>query len=217
MKKSLFCALLSLAALAVAGSASAHVTIAPSEALVGNFARFVVRVPNERDDAETVKVEVRFPPLAFVSFEPKEGWSRTIDMKSLDEPIVVFGNEITEVVGTVTWSGGRIAPDEFLEFGFSARTPDEESTLTFNAIQTYSSGEVVRWTGRPDSETPAPDVTTYDIGAREGQGELAVLARIDDRLAALQEGGSPLGAVLGAAGIVLALVAMVFATRKRAG
>ena len=65
-----------LAVLALAGPAAAHVTVQPPEAVPGSFARFVVRVPNERDDASTVKVEVRFPPLAFVSFQDTPGWER---------------------------------------------------------------------------------------------------------------------------------------------
>lgn len=208
-------ALICAATLLLMGSASAHVTIQPTEALTGDFARFVVRVPNERDSAATEKVEVRFPPLAFVSFEPRSGWDRNVQMTELDEPLVVFDNEITEVVGTVTWSGGRIAPNEFLDFGFSARTPDEETTLTFEAVQTYSSGEVVRWTGEPDSESPAATVTTHDIGVSEGQGQLAILARTEDRLEELDDGGFPLGEVLGGTGIVLGGLALVLATRKR--
>src|SRR5688500_13570725 len=172
------------AAVAVAGvlvlsaPALAHVTVQPNEGVVGAFARFVVRVPNERDDASTTKVTVEFPPLAFVSFEPKDGWKRSTETVESDEPIDVFGEEVTEGTGSVTWSGGEIGVGEFDEFGFSARMPDGEETLTFNAIQTYSSGEVVEWTGAPDSETPAAQVNVYDIGAEEGEGEIAVLAQL---------------------------------------
>ncbi|HEX2266954.1 MAG TPA: YcnI family protein, partial [Actinomycetota bacterium] len=105
-------------------TAMAHVTVQPSEAIAGAFSRFVVRVPTERPDAATTKVKVTLPPLAFVSFEPKEGWTRKIEMVELDEPIEAFGQEITETVGSVTWSGGSIEPGEFDEFGFSARMPD---------------------------------------------------------------------------------------------
>jgi Domain of unkown function (DUF1775) len=57
----------------------------------------------------------------------------------------VLGEQVTGVVGTVTWQGGAIEPGEFAEFGFSARPPDEPGTLEFPAIQTYDSGEMVRW------------------------------------------------------------------------
>jgi uncharacterized protein YcnI len=166
--------------------ALAHVTVQPEEELVGSFARFVVRVPNERDDANTTRVQVQFPPLAFVSFQDTPGWERTEEMQTLDEPLEVFGEELTEVIGTVTWRGGEIEPGEFEEFGFSARMPDAVGTLEFPAIQTYDSGEVVRWIGPPDSEEPAALVQVLDIGAGEEEAQLAVLAR----LAREQAGGS---------------------------
>src|SRR5919108_6249520 len=107
-----------LAVLVAAGPALAHVTVQPAEGVIGSFSAFVVRVPNERDNVTTIKVEVQFPPLAFVSFMDVPGWERTVEMQTLDEPLEVFGEELTEVVGTVTWEGGEIEPGEFLEFGF---------------------------------------------------------------------------------------------------
>src|ERR671923_1070291 len=156
-----------LAVLLAAGPALAHVTVQPAEGVIGSFSAFVVRVPNERDNASTIKVEVQFPPLAFVSFMDVPGWERTVEMQTLDEPLEVFGEELTEVVGTVTWEGGEIQPQEFQEFGFSAALPEEPTTLEFPAIQTYSSGEVVRWIGPPDSEEPAPQV---ELSAAEAEG-----------------------------------------------
>ena len=43
-------------------AAGAHVTLQPTEAPAGGFARLDVRVPNERDDAATRKVAVQMPP-----------------------------------------------------------------------------------------------------------------------------------------------------------
>ncbi|HET7481888.1 MAG TPA: YcnI family protein, partial [Actinomycetota bacterium] len=108
---------------AMAIPAVAHVTIQPNEAISGSFSRFVVRVPTERDDASTTKVELQLPPLAFVSFQPKDGWTRKTTTVKFDEPLEAFGQKITEGVGTVTWSGGKIGPGEFDEFGFSAAMP----------------------------------------------------------------------------------------------
>jgi uncharacterized protein YcnI len=224
MRKLITAAVAAVGVVVFATPALAHVTVQPNEAIVGSFSRFVVRVPNERDDASTTKVTLELPPLAFVSFEPKDGWKRTQETVEFDEPLEVFGEEVTEGVGEVTWSGGEVAPGEFQEFGFSARMPDGEETLTFNAIQTYSSGEVVEWTGAPDSETPAAQLNVFDIGAEEGEGQLAVLARVaadeggeteaaDD--AEEDEGSDSLGLILGGVGIALGLIAIVMASRGR--
>ena len=230
MKRALVAALVGAVVTMLAPAAAAHVTVQPNEAIVGAFSRFVVRVPNERPDADTTKVVVKMPPLTFVSFEPKEGWKRKVKMVELDEPIEAFGQEITEAVGRVTWSGGRIGPGEFLEFGFSARMPDAEETLTFEALQKYSGGEVVRWTGEPDSETPAATLTTYDLGLDEGQGQLAALAEL--RSAAADpgeeaEGGAAAGddaededegleteTILGGLALLVALIALVLSVRR---
>ena len=121
----------------------------------------------------------------------------------------------------MTWSGGEIKPGEFLEFGFSARMPDGEETLTFNAIQTYSSGEVVEWTGAPDSEEPAAQVNVFDIGAAEGEGQLAVLSRLAQGRGETEEDDdgadddSNLGVMLGGAALVLSVIALGLSLRKR--
>jgi uncharacterized protein YcnI len=208
----------------IAAPAWAHVTVQPAEAPVGSFFRFVVRVPNERPDASTTKVEVQFPEnLTFVSFQPKEGWERKVRMTKLEEPIEVFGEEIDEVVGSVTWSGGGIDPGEFDEFGFSARVPEEPTELEFPALQTYDSGEVVRWIGPPDAEEPAALVDVVDLGAGEGQGPLAVTAELQQRVSAMaaeqqetnSSDGIDLGVVLGTVGTALGAVALVLSLRRR--
>jgi uncharacterized protein len=128
-----------------AGVASAHVTLQPNEAPAGTFKRLDVRVPNERDDASTTKVQVKFPP----------------GMARLAQPVEAFGEQHDEQVDTVTFTarGKGIAPGQFQDFGLSVGVPDKPNTrLTFKALQTYSSGETVRWIGAPDADTPAPQV-----------------------------------------------------------
>lgn len=227
MRRALVGALVGALFTALAPAATAHVTVQPNEAVVGSFSRFVVRVPNERPDADTTKIVLKMPPLAFVSFEDKEGWKRKAKTVELDEPLVVFDTEITETVGKVTWKGGRIGPGEFLEFGFSARMPDAEETLVFDALQTYSSGEVVKWTGEPESETPAAQLKTYDLALEEGQGQLAALAELraggtgqepeaaDDAEDDDEGTGTP--TILSGIAVVLALIALVLAMRRGAG
>lgn len=199
-------------------SAVAHVTIQPSEAPAGSFFRFVVRVPTEREDASTTRVQVTFPEdLVFVSFQPKAGWKRQVTMKKLDEPVEVSGARITEVVDTVTWSGGAIRPGEFDEFGFSARVPDDPASLRFSSIQTYSSGERVRWTGAPESDTPAPLVNVVALDVAEGEGELAVLSALQDEVGADDEAddGDGVTTLLAGAAALLALAALGVALANR--
>lgn len=230
MRRAFVAALTGAIVAALAPVAAAHVTVQPTEAIAGSFSRFVVRVPNERPDQDTVKVTVKLPPLAFLSFEPKDGWKRKTKTVELEEPIMAFDQEITETIGKVTWSGGRIGPGEFLEFGFSARMPDGEETLVFDAIQKYTGGEVVRWTGAADSETPAATVTTYDLALDEGQGQLAALAELragsddgadDDGAAGETEDeedeGVETGTIISGIALVLSLIALVLAMRKSTG
>jgi uncharacterized protein YcnI len=209
--------LLAIVAIVLSASpALAHVTVQPNESTPGAFARFVVRVPNERPDASTTKVEVEFPDLFFVSFMDVPGWTRTVEMRELDEPAEVFGEEVTEVVGTVTWSGGEVQPGEFMEFGFSARMPEETTTLEFPAIQTYDSGEVVRWIGPPDAEEPAARVHVLDIGAGEDEGELAVLADLRSSVASVEDQpDTTLPLVLSVSGVVLGGIALAMALKRR--
>jgi uncharacterized protein YcnI len=175
-------------ALAAPAIAQAHVTLQPDEAPAGGFARLDVRVPNERDNASTTKVEVKFPPgFAHVSTEPVPGWTAKLTMSKLAEPITDHGDKITEQVSTISWTGtgprGRINPGQFQDFGLSVGLPDEPGkSLTFKALQTYGNGEVVRWIGAPDAEEPAPQVkltaaadTSDDTGAPTW---LAVLALV---------------------------------------
>ena len=64
-----------LATVAMAAPAAAHVTVQPEELPAGTFTRMDVRVPTERDDASTTKVDVELPDgFYFVSYEPVPGW-----------------------------------------------------------------------------------------------------------------------------------------------
>src|SRR5919108_5495091 len=130
-------------ALVLAPTAAAHVTVNPCEWEAGGFARFAVRVPNERDGADTTRVEMKLPDKVLsASFQPVEGWRRTVKMRRLDPPVEVEGERVTEKIDSVTWSGGRIRPGEFQEFGISFQVPEEAgSELVFPAVQTYSNGE----------------------------------------------------------------------------
>ena len=223
MKKKMIAGLAGgILAVMLPGIALAHVTVKPNEVVAGGFQTFFVQVPNEKDNASTTKVEIEFPQaFASVSFQPKPGWKRTVKMVKFDEPIEAFGEQVTEGVGTVTWSGGEIAPGEFETFYFSAGAVPE-GELVFPALQTYSDGDVVRWIGPPDSDEPAPVVRALDLGLEEGQGELSAIAALGDGAPAdpgddaEDEEGAPILEYLALVIAVLALILSMtrFATRR---
>ncbi len=168
-----------LAVLTSAAPATAHITVNPREAPKGGFAKLGFRVPNERSDSGTVKVDVAFPaehPFTSVSVKPTPGWTFSVQKTPLDEPVESHGRTITESVSQVTWEGGVINPGEFQEFEVSAgRMPEDADELVFKAIQTYASGEVVRWIeeatpGGEEPEEPAPVLTLVESDAGHGAG-----------------------------------------------
>ncbi|HEY8523654.1 MAG TPA: DUF1775 domain-containing protein [Acidimicrobiales bacterium] len=159
--------------------AAAHVSVNPGEAPKGGYAALTFRVPNERDDASTTEVEVNIPletPIANVRVQPKPGWTYRIERTELDEPIESHGEEITEVVSSITWTGGEIGASEFDEFNVSVGPlPTDVDQIYFPSIQTYSSGEVVRWIEEPvegedEPENPAPVLTLVDPEEDGGGG-----------------------------------------------
>ncbi|HEX2577508.1 MAG TPA: YcnI family protein [Aquihabitans sp.] len=162
-------------ALAVAAPVDAHVTI-PDPAEQGGFSIVTFSVPNERPDAGTTTVEVKLPedhPLPFVSVQPKTGWEVETTMRTLEEPVEAFGEEVTEVVDTVVWSGGTIEAGQFDTFALSVGPlPDDVEQLTFPTVQTYSSGEEVAWIqetpeGGEEPERPAPTLRLTAAGETE--------------------------------------------------
>jgi uncharacterized protein len=165
-------------ALAVPAAAQAHVTLQPSSAAAGTYTRLDVRVPNERDDASTTKVEVQFPDgFASASYEPVAGWDVKVTKKQLATPVQTDDGEITEGVDTITWTAkseaDAIPPGAFEDFGLSVQIPGKAGDkLTFKALQTYSNDEVVRWIGAEDSDNPAPIVSvTAEAGGEHGAAE----------------------------------------------
>lgn len=223
----------SLTALGIVGIATlfaspalAHVTIQPGEAEQGGFSTQFIQVPNERDDAQTTQVEVTFPsdhPLRFVSVQPVAGWQVAVEKAPLAEPIKTDDGEVTETVSKITWSGGEIQPGQFERFPVSLGQLPEADSLVFKAVQTYSSGEVVRWINEPTAADPEPDdpapvlkltaASESDVTPAAGDSAAALpkdLATTSDVDSAKTVG--IIGIVLGGLGLIVALVAVA---RKR--
>jgi uncharacterized protein len=154
--------------LALSVPAFAHVSVQPEGAAAkGGYAVVDFKVPNERDNAETTKLEVNFPtdhPLASVMPEPVPGWKIDVTKSKLDKPLELHGEKISEAVTKVTWTatGDGIKAGYFEKFPLSiGQLPEDTDQLVFKALQTYSNKEVVRWIevpqeGQEEPDNPAP-------------------------------------------------------------
>jgi uncharacterized protein YcnI len=216
-------ALVALAAgtsvLAVAGPAWAHVGIQPSQAPKGSDTVLAFTVPGEIENADTVKVEIVFPtdhPIADASVEPLAGWTATVQRTKAPEPIKTDNGDVTEMVESVTWSGGAIKPGEFQEFKVSVGLPSDADSLEFKAVQTYSNGQVVRWIedtppNGPEPQNPAPVLMlTGEQGTGTSRPAAATATAASDSTARTI---GIVGIVLGGLGLVGAGVAL--AGRRR--
>lgn len=183
MRSKIALALVGALALAAPAGASAHVTLQPDEAAAGDFTVLDVRVPNERDDAATTKVDVQLPNgFVFASYQPVPGWSVKVRTQRLAKPIQTDDGPIASEVREMTWTadggadGGAdgIQPGQFQDFPISVQIPGRAGdSLTFKALQTYDDGEVVRWIGGPGSPEPAPQVAVTAGGEAQHGGATA--------------------------------------------
>ncbi|GEB50656.1 MULTISPECIES: YcnI family protein [Streptomyces] len=218
-------ALAAATVLLVAGPASAHVSVDPEQAPKGGYATVDFKVPNEQDDASTVKLEVVFPddhPLVSVMPQPVPGWDIKVDKKKLDKPVEMHGEKVTEAVSKVTWSGGKVEPGQFQQFPVSmGQMPKNADKLVFKALQTYDNKDVVRWIEEPqegaaEPEHPAPvlQLTAADEGSSGGSssddGKAAEQAGKKTAAADSPSGSDTTARVLGGIGIVVGLAGVAF-------
>ncbi|NBC35585.1 DUF1775 domain-containing protein [Novosphingobium sp. FSY-8] len=140
------------AALMLAPSVQAHVTLSPAQGVAGARQVYVVRMPNERR-VDTVALDLQIPAaLRVTGLQQAPGWTLVID------------RDATGAIVAVHWTGA-LPPDQYVEFGLMAVNPATAAELRLSARQTYANGEVVAWNGEVGSRTPAPRVTIAAVAA----------------------------------------------------
>jgi uncharacterized protein len=233
---------LMLIGLLAAATASAHVTVAaPGVAAGASDAVITFHVPDESDAASTVGLKVQLPtstPIAGVLVSPQPGWTAKIIQRKLATPIKTDDGDITQIVSEIDWTaatGGGIAPGFFGEFTIiGGKLPDDATSLTFKAIQTYSDNSVVSWIDEaaPGStaelDHPAPVLTlapgsgsgaAASSGAPSSNTSSASSASSSGPTVAASsnnssDGKATTGLILGIVGIVLGAGALLVALRR---
>ncbi|MFF1304386.1 YcnI family protein [Streptomyces sp. NPDC058307] len=227
------------AVIVLSSPAFAHVSVAAEgTAAKGGYAVVDFKVPNERDNASTTKLEVNFPtdhPLASVMPEPMAGWKIDVTKSTLAKPLELHGEQITEAVSKITWTAATkdsgIPTGYFEKFPVSiGALPEDADELVFKAVQTYSNKEVVRWIevqedGAEEPETPAP-VLALSAATEDGHhGSTAAEdadAKTEDAAATTEastgDSSDTTARVLGVVGIVVGALGVaygVLAGRRR--
>jgi hypothetical protein len=115
-----------------------HATVSPASSRPGAYERYVLRVPNESDNA-TVRVEITFPAtVRVISFLDVPGWTLAAQIDN-------SGRAVT----------GTLAPERFVEFPFVAVNPGSAAKVSWPVIQTYANGDKIEWSGPAGSDHPA--------------------------------------------------------------
>jgi uncharacterized protein YcnI len=209
-------------ALALAGPASAHVTITPSTAAAGAYTIVTVSVPHGCDGSATTKVAIQTPE-DIIEVTPTRNPFYDVEKVTtkLDEPITAEdGDQITERTSQVVYTAKTPLPDgqrDTFELSLQIPEGDAGKTLAFPTIQTCEKGEAA-WSEVPasgqsedDLEHPAP---AFEVTAATGEGHDATPAASTGASAEAKadddgNGIAIAGLVAGLLGLALGAVALV--------
>jgi periplasmic copper chaperone A len=171
MLRNLGAALVGSALLITPQVTAAHVTLESKEASPGSSYKAVLRVGHGCEGEPTTVIRVQIPEgVIAVKPMPKPGWELATVKDKYDQPYDYFGNELTEGVKQIEWSGGRLPDDYYDEFVFVGRLTDFKpgTVLHFPTVQECAGG-VHRWIEIPaagqdpdELEEPAPQLTIIE-------------------------------------------------------
>lgn len=142
--------------LLMAAPASAHVEVLPSVARPGDTVELTFRIPNEREDAATVGLELFLPKGVPAKIAAHPGWSFS-DRGGGD------------IAFTPDTPDRAIAPGRAQDFKVTLGPLPRGDRIVFKALQTYADGAVVRWiqTTGPQDERPAAILDLSGTGSTE--------------------------------------------------
>jgi periplasmic copper chaperone A len=228
-----------LLTLVAAPPAGAHITPDKEEVPAGGYTQVTLTVPHGCEESPTRQLAVEIPE-GLVSVTPMvhPGWDIDTTEVTLDEPVDLHGEEVTESVGQVTFTAqdGNELPPEFRDaFTIGFRTPETPGEwLFFKTVQTCVEGEtawIEEYTGEGEEpEHPAPalrigpaeeegaeDAAAADTGSGDGapaDGESAAADTTDDGDSST--GIAVAGLVVGLLGLAAGGLALLQARRLTA-
>jgi uncharacterized protein YcnI len=183
-------------------TASAHVSVKPSEVGIATSQDFSIGFGVEKD-IPTTAIRLVIPEgVEEVAPYQKAGWK--IDVKK-------DGERVTEIV----WSSGSVPAGYRETFQFRAKVPATEKTIAWKAYQTYEDGSVVAWDQDPKAEGHHDEVNE----AEETSGPYSETKIINDLKAgstseqATSQNNMPF--VISFAALLIALASLALQFRKK--
>ncbi|MCD9195155.1 DUF1775 domain-containing protein [Streptomyces albireticuli] len=161
------------ALLPLTGTASAHVRVFSEGATEGSPATLRFRVPSEKADTTTVRVDVTLPTgVTSTGVPPASGWTRT--------EIPASAGGAAHIVWTAA-AGHELKPDRHRYFDVQVGPLPKKPSIAFDVAQTYSDGTVANWnqqpTGGKEPDFPAAVLVLDATAAKAGQARGDVTVR----------------------------------------
>lgn len=182
---------IALGALALAGPATAHISVSPEQAVLRESTEFTITVPAE-GGLTTNAVRVFFPQQVSVyAVADAPGWTTRV-LRRPDGRL--RGAE---------WTGSSIPPDQYATFTVLG-TPFEEGTSVWRSEQGLTNGQVKKWTGPPETGDEAAAET--GPGSPGPAWAVQISAEPVEAASGASGGGSVWPGVIGIALGALALV-----------
>lgn len=195
-----------LFALSFSGVASAHVVVKPAEVVRAGFQTFNVSVPNEGNEP-TTSVKLVLPSgLKYVSVTTKPGWKVATEKD---------GAAADANITSITWSGGKIEDGFRDDFSFSAQVPASETELQWKAYQTYADGQMVSWDQAPKADNKDETATPFSVTKVVALTGQTVETKRAEEAANSAKSTAQRAIYVSVASLIVSLVAIAFATRKR--
>jgi periplasmic copper chaperone A len=167
-------AVTALGAAVIVSPLSAHMVLQQGEAAAGSYYKATFGAGHGCEGSPTIRVRIQIPDgVTSVKPQPKAGWQLSTVKKTYKTPIVDHGRTITEGVGEVIWTGGKLLDENYDEFVIQVKLPETAgATVYFPAVQECEVG-VHRWIEIPeagktrrDYKEPAPQVVLVGPGPR---------------------------------------------------
>ena len=156
--KNIFCVLAGAVGLVASMSCvQAHVVLSEPHAIAGSYYKATLRIGHGCNGSSTHSLVVQVPDgFQGAKPQPKAGWTIATRKAKLATPYSSHGKTVTDDVVELRWTAAskdaRLPDDQFDEFAFMGRLPDNAGPMWVKVLQTCETGQN-DWSEIPPSGT----------------------------------------------------------------